>query len=180
VPIFFLLVQKENGQKVPLYGIPQIIAFNGCGKKGRSRQSRDNPSFHLPSPQAVDFGSPAAVPSLSEVLMSRNHNARQICPRTPPSISVACAPLGCGMCGGGKWAEPKSWPAGWQAMVCVEFLAHLYSTMESLAPVGRQEFRVALEGNHRRAFDFGKFSFLPLFFWKRKAAPETLADVRAN
>jgi len=50
--------------------------------------------------------------------------------------------------------------------------------MESLAPVGRQEFRVALEGNHRRAFDFGKFSFLPLFFSKRKAAPSPLSIFR--
>jgi hypothetical protein len=125
VPIFFLLVQKENGQK----------------KKDAEIETR---TLNLPSPQAVDFGSSGAAPSSSEVLMSRNQNARYFCPRTPPSISVACAPLGYGMCGRGKWAEPKSWPAGWQAMVCVEFLAHLYSTMESFAPVARQEFRVAL------------------------------------
>jgi len=171
-----------------------------AGKKDAPDKVGKTRSLHLPSPQAVDFGSPAAVPSSSEVLMSRNPRlptARLVWRRAgkrtanlpthtclaagrPPSISVACAPPGCGICGGGKWAEPKSWPAGWQAMVCVQFLAQLSSTMESLAPLGRQEFRVALQGNHRRAFDFGKFSFLPLFFSKRKAAPETLAAVRAN
>jgi len=86
----------------------------------------------------------------------RRSNLRSfVCLHTPPSISVACTRPGYGMCGSGKWAEPKSWPVGWQAMVCVQFLAQLSSTMESLAPVGRQEFQVALQGNHRRAFDFG-------------------------
>jgi len=58
------------------------------GKKKKDAEIETR-SLHLPSPQAVDFGSPAAVPCLSEVLMSRNHNARYFCPRTAPSISVA-------------------------------------------------------------------------------------------
>jgi hypothetical protein len=43
---------KENGRKVTLYGIPHIIDYYGCGKKGAEIETHES----IATAHAVNFG----------------------------------------------------------------------------------------------------------------------------